>query len=93
MMPLAGGEERPLDIRVTRLTTFDVTPSGIYFITPEKEGPVLMRSDLDGNGRRRIQLLGRGVWYGLSVSPDGKAFLYSVTEPGGHDLMLVENFR
>jgi hypothetical protein len=36
-----------------------------------------------------VDNLGRG----LSVSPDGKTFLYSVWKPPSRDLVLIENFR
>ena len=39
---------------------------------------------------RVIQSLGRiSISFGLSVSPDGKTFLYSVSQSNGINLMLV----
>jgi hypothetical protein len=44
-------------------------------------------------GRTRIIAPVGSGYVGFSVSPDRKWILYTVSNPWGSDLMLVENFR
>ena len=93
---IAGDEERPLGIVVFR-NTFDVTANGIYFIAlADKTGKrrEIRFYDFATRQSRLIQAFENvNTFKGLSVSPDGKTFLYSVWEDRGHELMLVENFH
>ena len=95
-VPFAGGEEHPLGIEVAA-RAFQVMRDGIYFIPPAAKngsGREIRFYDFATRQSWVIQSLGRiSISFGLSVSPDGKTFLYSVSQSNGINLMLVENFR
>jgi Tol biopolymer transport system component len=40
-----------------------------------------------------VATLDKDLYYGLTVSPDGRWLLYSQVDQQSCDLMLVENFR
>jgi len=68
---------------------------GIYFIArPDEKGISYIRFKDMGSGKVHTiaQINGRPYW-GLTVSPDRKNFLYVQSDNDGSDLMLVENFR
>jgi Tol biopolymer transport system component/DNA-binding winged helix-turn-helix (wHTH) protein len=93
-LSLAGGDEHPLGIDVAA-RAFQVTGDGVYFISlAGKNGRELRFYDFVTRQPRVIQSLGKvGLSFGLSVSPDGKTFLYSALYDSGRNLMLMENFR
>jgi Tol biopolymer transport system component len=100
--PIAGGEERQVLDSVSRMH-YVVREDGIYYFTPLGGGiqPALRAETatdslrfLDfATGRSRELATVNNLGRGLSVSPDGKTFLYSVWKPPSRDLMLIENFR
>jgi hypothetical protein len=96
-VPAAGGEERPLGLKVIH-DDFEVMPDGIYYVAQTRDnrfrGGEICFYDFATRRERLVQPLGDVEFlFGLSVSSDRKSFLYSV-EPGrASDLMLVENFR
>ena len=70
--------------------------SGIYFYAYKEGKAEIDFLDLGTSRIRRICLLDKppAPWVGgLSVSPDGKWFLYSRVDETTSDLMLVENFH
>ena len=70
--------------------------SGIYFYAYKNGNAELDFLDLPTSRVRRISALDKppAPWVGgLSVSPDGKWFLYSRIDDTASDLMLVENFH
>jgi Tol biopolymer transport system component/DNA-binding winged helix-turn-helix (wHTH) protein len=70
--------------------------SGIYFYAYKDGNAEIDLLDLPTSRVRRISTLDKppaGWLGGLSVSPDGKWFLYSRIDETACDLMLVENFR
>jgi hypothetical protein len=96
-VPVAGGEERPLGLKVIQ-DDFEVMPDGIYYIAQTHgnrfRGGELRFYDFATSRERLVQPLGDLAFYfGLTVSPDRKTFLYSAEQGTGGDLMLVENFR
>jgi serine/threonine protein kinase len=96
-MPVAGGEEHPLGLRVIQ-DDFEVMPDGIYYIAQthgnQFRGGEIRFYDFATRRERLVQSLGDVEFlFGLSVSADRKSFLYSVEPVTGADLMLVENFR
>jgi Tol biopolymer transport system component/predicted Ser/Thr protein kinase len=91
---LAGGPERQiLDSVVTR--AFSPVEDGIYYFGPADKNDTnpLQFFDL-ATGRSRVVARVEGkLDLGLTVSPDRKTLLFSVSKPLNYDLMLVENFR
>jgi Tol biopolymer transport system component len=70
--------------------------SGIYFYAYKDGKAEIDLLDLPTSRVRRISTLDKppAPWLGgLSVSPDGKWFLYSRVDETASDLMLVENFH
>ena len=70
--------------------------SGIYFYAYKDGNAEIDLLDLPTSRVRRISTLDKppAPWLGgLSVSPDGKWFLYSRIDETASDLMLVENFH
>jgi Tol biopolymer transport system component/DNA-binding winged helix-turn-helix (wHTH) protein len=70
--------------------------SGIYFYAYKDGNAEIDLLDLPTSRVRRISTLDKppAPWMGgLSVSPDGKWFLYSRIDETASDLMLVENFH
>jgi Tol biopolymer transport system component len=96
-VPVAGGEERPVGLKVIQ-DDFDVMPDGIYYVAQTHSsrfrGGEIRFYDFATRRERVVQPLGDVQFlFGFSVSSDRKSFLYSVEPVTGADLMLVENFR
>ena len=93
-VPVDGGEETPVLPSVTFLN-FAVTNAGIYFIPrADEQGRYAMEFFSFANHRKRqLFSLSGPVGTGLSVSPDARWILYTVSDELRSDLMLVENFR
>lgn len=94
-MPLTGGAGKQLVACVHR-GKFAATPRGIYYVACDF-GPDLKVRVLDPRtgADRVIGSLDRpalGI-YGLSVSADGKAVLYSRVSSFSADIMLIEKFK
>jgi serine/threonine protein kinase len=89
-LPLAGGPEREI---ARCVDSFAVGPAGLYSLecSNDSETPLFVRDPATGQGR----LLGKldGADGELTVSPDGKAILFTKFIPQGSDLMMIENFR
>jgi Tol biopolymer transport system component/DNA-binding winged helix-turn-helix (wHTH) protein len=98
-MPVAGGEETlALDHhRAGFWRYWAVTEKGIYFTTAETPDHPLIEFFNFATGKvttittleKRID----GNVSGLSVSPDGRALIWSQQDQTGSDIMLMENFR
>jgi Tol biopolymer transport system component len=89
---LNGGPERQF-LNGIELRRFCDTEHGRFYITKEGNSYSLRRM---GPATDKSELLGeldQTVTRGISVSPDGKSVLYTVSIDGGADLRLVENFR
>ena len=91
---LAGGPERQVLDSVAARAFFPVE-DGIYYIAKaDKDGawPLQFFDLATGKSRVLTRIEGQ-LWWGLTVSPDRKTFLFSVSKPLNFDLMLIENFR
>jgi hypothetical protein len=89
--PVSGGPEREL---VKCVFAFAVVPAGLYTLECSDGGPPLLFQRDPATGRGR--LLGKpesGTPNGLSVSADGKTFLYTRVVGEGSDVMMIDNFR
>jgi Tol biopolymer transport system component len=73
---------------------FDVFEDGIYYLGYTKLWKLEIRLYNFVSGRSRV-IYPIAAWpsLGLSVSPDRKTFLFSLTGPVGNDLMMIEDFR
>jgi Tol biopolymer transport system component len=94
-VPVEGGEERQVLGSLGLWSNFALVSQGIYFI-PRSElaaGSSIQFFDFANQKIRPIGAIEKPVFFGLSVSPDGRWILYSQFDQGGSDLMLVENFR
>ena len=72
-----------------------VVEDGIYFISKANERGVLTfdsKTSLPVLIASSCRFKGSPSW-GLTVSPDRRTFLYTLSDDSGSDLMLVENFR
>jgi hypothetical protein len=88
-MPVEGGEETELAIKVSFWHNFGVTSKGIYFVHNGKSIRFL-----DFASGRVIPLdTSDKLLFGLSVSPGGTHVVVTQTDRSEQDLMLVENFR
>ncbi|MBV8904281.1 MAG: PD40 domain-containing protein [Acidobacteriia bacterium] len=96
-VPVTGGPEQSLGLQVIQ-DDFEVMREGIYYIAQTHgnrfRGGELRFYDFVSGHERLIQRLGDVTFFfGFSVSPDRKTFLYSAQPDAAADLMLVENFR
>jgi len=77
---------------VSYASIWTVTSTGVFFC-PATSVDMLTYFDFATQKVQPIYQVGYGAFYGVSVSPDGHYALYSKTEPGGSEIMLVNNFR
>ena len=96
--PVAGGIEKPvLESVALSVGSFIVVKNGIYYVCQtgvRGSGPSEFRFlDFSTTKSRVLVKINAESGQGLTVSPDGKTMLYTVSTGGNSDLMLVENFR
>ena len=87
-VPAEKGEESQVLDSVTD-SQFAVSDSGIYFLS----WPRLQYLEFSTGRTKAILTLQKPSLLGLTISLDEHWLLYSQTDQGGSDLMLVENFR
>jgi hypothetical protein len=98
-VPVNGGEERPVhDLPPTGYWGYwGIGSRGLYLVNPEaKPRPAIELINLATRRVTRIAELDKPPiqWQaGFAVSPDERSILYSQSEQGGSDIMLVEDFR
>ena len=97
-VPVEGGREQPVHPAVQAFRVpwnFAVTARGIY--TSATENPLSgFRLQLFHPESGTVEVLGRiskSVGRSMTVSPDGRSFLFQDFPAGHGDVMLVENFR
>jgi eukaryotic-like serine/threonine-protein kinase len=93
-MPVSGGPER-LVLPSVMNRAFVVFREGLYFIPhADAQGRFAVHYlDLSTGRITPVSPIAGPANIGLSVSPDGRYVLYSQTNTGDSDLMLVEGFR
>lgn len=92
-MPVAGGQEEAV-LQSIEWISFDVVNQGIYFISKAADGKFSIRFlDFATAKIRTIAPIPGPAFFGLSVAPDNRSFLYTQIDREENDLMLVENFR
>jgi Tol biopolymer transport system component len=100
-VPVGGGEETPVieSLRAGYWSYWAVTGKGIYYLeredTPERRTKFHLRffDTVTRRDREVLEVEKRPFNAGLSLSPDGKSFLYAQVDTSDTDIMLVENFR
>ncbi len=105
-VPVEGGEEVPVikSLKGELAGYWAVVDQGIYFVEPNEgsrqlnsAAPAALKFMTFATGQiSQITLLQNPPWDhnpGLSVSPDGRWILYTGIEPGGSDIMMMENFH
>ncbi len=71
-----------------------VTKSSIYFLAPETgQPPKIEYLDFKTKQLSQIGRLDKPSFYGLAVSPDGGALLYSQWDRNEHQILVMEHFH
>jgi Tol biopolymer transport system component/DNA-binding winged helix-turn-helix (wHTH) protein len=97
LLPLSGGSPRQLAPCAAAPSSFNVGQKGIYYVGCERSTVRSVHLVDPTTGRDRV--LGtitdmHNMFTPIAVSPDGKGMLYTrAMNPGGTDLMLIENFK
>jgi serine/threonine protein kinase len=91
---VSGGAERRI-IEAVLQRAFYPVEDGIYYMGPgERPGESALRFyRFASQTTETLTSIEQHVSLGLTVSPDRKTFLFSVSNPASSDLMLIENFR
>ena len=95
--PVAGGPEKPvLESVALSVLSFVVVENGIYYVSRGARGSrtleIRFLNFTTGKSQTVTQVAGNSG-QGLTVSPDRKTMLYTISGGRNDDLMLVENFR
>jgi hypothetical protein len=93
-----GGEGLVFEIAGFSGPTFAVVNEGVYLITARNQdfrnpGASISFFNLANGKLTSVLASEKPIWYGISVSPDGKNILYSQLDYHDTGIMLVENFR
>ncbi len=92
-MPVRGGEEK-LVVPSVFHWDFTVANHGIYFEAPASaDGKSSIRFLAFATGKVRTISPIPANGDGVDIAPDERSLLYTQSDEGGADLMLVENFR
>jgi Tol biopolymer transport system component/serine/threonine protein kinase len=95
-VPADGGEEVQVVESLGYWADFDIADDGIYYV-PARSRPAAAEFLVQFHRFADGKTIALGTLdkepYGISVSRDRRAVLCSLSEPGGADLMLIENFR
>jgi eukaryotic-like serine/threonine-protein kinase len=91
--PLAGGAERQLVAHVASRAFLPFADGIYYFGREERQEKNALRFLRFSTGSSELILDLPSVQIGLAVSPDRSTFAFGVTNRGGSDLMMIENFR
>jgi eukaryotic-like serine/threonine-protein kinase len=94
-VPTSGGAEELFVDLLHPTGGWVVLEDGIYYISKPNEKGVshIWFKDFATGSDRVVVPIERKVWWGLTVSPNRRTLLYSLSDESGSDLMLVENFR
>jgi eukaryotic-like serine/threonine-protein kinase len=87
-VPVDGGEETQV-LPSVHFHNFDVTPSGIYFFS---DATTLKFLNPAGQIKTLATNLAAG-YVGLSVAPDEKSILFTISPPGKSELLMVKDFQ
>ena len=77
-----------------RYRSFVLAAGSIYYLRDEPRKEITIRRfQISTREDSRIATVTRPLYQGLSISPDGRYFIYSQVDQQGADLMLVDDFR
>jgi Tol biopolymer transport system component/DNA-binding winged helix-turn-helix (wHTH) protein len=93
--PAWGGEEVPVVGDLSYSLNFVLADQGIYFVALHGASD---RTSIDFYSfatakTTSLLRLDKPWWYGMAISPDQRAILYSVVDHAGSDLMLLDGYR
>ncbi len=94
--PLEGGEETFVpELALVANRYWENSPQGIYFVAPSQAPVLALFRFADGGITRVVDLPMQPspVHRGLSISPDGRSFLYMQADVATSNLMVVSNFH
>ncbi len=94
--PADGGEEIEVLHAFDHPSNVYVTDQGIYFVPAPNPARIASSIQFLRLATGKIEVvapLDKDLYYGITVSPDGRWLLYSQVDQVTCDLMLVENFR
>ena len=91
-VPVGGGAETPVVDGLSYSLNFAIGRTGMYMLTRGRavDDTGIEHVDPASGTRRRLAYLGKRWWFGVALSPDESALLYSVVETVSSDLMLVD---
>jgi dipeptidyl aminopeptidase/acylaminoacyl peptidase len=92
-VPVGGGEETLLLPRIATWGDFDVGADGIYYIDTPRPGPRILFHPFNGSAETLLGPLGKRTSFGVALSPDERALLYTQYDQESTELMLTERFR
>jgi hypothetical protein len=100
-MPVEGGQETDFvrdieDFGVARnWEAFSVAAAGVYYLSPapDQHGALVRFISHAGGESKTLASIPRTPAAGLSLSADGRYFLYSQYDQSAAELLLVENFH
>ncbi|MBK9090085.1 MAG: hypothetical protein IPL90_13945 [Holophagales bacterium] len=92
-MPSGGGEETELIHSIARQWFFDVTATGVYYVTSESPGAELRYHRFADRSDTLLLTLEKRPGFGLAACPDDSAVIYTVYDVDATELMYVESFR
>ena len=94
--PLEGGEETFVpELAGVANRYWEISPQGIYFVAPSQTPVLALFRFVDGGVTRVVDLPMQPspVHRGLTISPDGRSFLYMQADVATSNLMVVGNFH
>jgi len=94
--PLEGDEEKFVpELAAVANRYWENSPLGIYFVAPSQTPVLALFRFADGGVTRVVDLAMQPspVHRGITISPDGRSFLYMQADIATSNLMVVSNFR
>ncbi len=92
-MPTGGGEETLLLPRLAWHWFFDVTATGVYYLTSSEPGGEIRFHRFSDGVDTLLLTLEKRSGFGLAACPDDSCVLYTVFDTDSSELMYVERFR
>ena len=92
-VPVDGGEETHVIPRIATWGDFDVTATGIYYITSNQPGAELRLRRFEDGSDTLLSRLEKRNRFGLAACPDDSCVLYTSYDVDTTELMYVEKFR
>jgi serine/threonine protein kinase/WD40 repeat protein len=93
--PLPSGPTTRVVARLHRRNLFAIGKTGIFYIAPipVADYPALFFKGFQDQASRILLKFQRQIEWGLSLSPDERSIIFSQTDAGNSDILLIERFR